>query len=175
MNNIAYISLGTNMGEREGNLSRALKLLKHDNKIDLMNISSIYETDPVGYIDQPAFLNLVAKIHTTYSPLELLTKLQQIEAELGRIRDVRWGPRTIDLDILLYNQENIQVESLIVPHPRMLERGFVLIPLYELNPHIKIPGNMQSLEQNISQLLDKEGVRLWKRISGVEELELFVN
>lgn len=175
MNNEAYLSLGTNIGDRVDYLIQALRLLMKDKKIRVAGISSIYETDPVGYADQPPFLNLVAEIHTSYEPLELLTKTQQIEVELGRIRDIRWGPRTIDLDILLYNQENIQTESLIVPHPRMVERGFVLIPLFELNPHVQIPGSTSTIEQLVNQLLDKEGVRLWKQISGAEELERFVN
>jgi 2-amino-4-hydroxy-6-hydroxymethyldihydropteridine diphosphokinase len=175
MNNVVYLSLGTNIGEREHNLGQAIKFLLQDENIMLIDLSSIYETDPVGYNDQPSFLNLVVKIHTSYQPLELLTKTQQIEVELGRVRDIRWGPRTIDLDILLYNQENIQTEPLTVPHPRMTERGFVMIPLYEINPDIQIPGKKLILNELISQLLDKEGVRLWKQISGAEELEHFVN
>jgi 2-amino-4-hydroxy-6-hydroxymethyldihydropteridine diphosphokinase len=175
MDNIVYFSLGTNIGDREVHLRKALNLLQQDNRMQLVTISSIYETDPVGYKEQPPFLNIAVKIRTSYQPLELLSKTQEIEAILGRERNIRWGPRIIDLDILLYNQENIQTESLIVPHPRMTERGFVLIPLFELNPRIKIPGSNLSIDQLINQLLDKEGVRLWKQISGEEELEPFVN
>ena len=100
--------------------------------INVKTVSSIYETAPVGYVDQPSFLNIVVYIETSYSALEILKICQSIENELGRVREIRWGPRIIDLDILLFNNENIEVENLIVPHPRMFERAFVLVPLLEI-------------------------------------------
>lgn len=163
MNNIAYISLGTNMGDREANIHNAIQELKDHKLITIEEISSIYETDPVGYLDQDPFLNLVVKISTNLNPIELLEVTQMIEKNLGRIRDIRWGPRTIDLDILLYNQENIEAEHLRIPHPRMFERSFVLIPLKEINPSYRVDN----------KLLEDEGVRLWKQKNGGEGLGPF--
>ena len=96
-----------------------------------------------------------------------------IEKELGRKREIRWGPRTLDLDILLYNQENIETESLIVPHPRMQERAFVIIPLMELDPNIKLPNVNAALDDLLNQIPDKEGVRLWKQKNGEDVFALF--
>lgn len=165
MKNQAYISLGTNIGDREGFLQKAIREIEQHVDIKVEQISSIYETDPVGYLDQDAFLNLVIKISTNLTPLELLEVTQNIEQNLGRKRELRWGPRTIDLDILLYNQENIEVEHLRIPHPRMFERSFVLIPLKEINPSLKVEN----------KLLEDKGVRLWKQKNGGEELGLLEN
>lgn len=121
-------------------------------------ISSIYETAPVGYENQDDFLNMAVKITTSLRPEELLSLTQKIEQELGRTREVRWGPRTADLDILLYNRENIETEQLVVPHPRMYERLFVLVPMSEICPEI---GEVQ-----INAVTDQEGVSIWKRHVG---------
>ena len=112
-------------------------------KLSVEELSSIYETDPVGYTNQACFLNAVIKITTSLKSEELLQTCLFIESQLGRKREIRWGPRTLDLDILLYNQENIETESLIVPHPRMQERAFVIIPLMELDP----TSNFRTLTQ----------------------------
>jgi 2-amino-4-hydroxy-6-hydroxymethyldihydropteridine diphosphokinase len=165
MSKECYISLGTNIGDREGFLINAINELEGNPDISVDQISSIYETDPVGYLDQDPFLNLVIKISTILTPLQLLEVTQGIEQNLGRKRELRWGPRTIDLDILLYNQENIEVEHLRIPHPRMFERSFVLIPLKEINPLIKVEN----------KLLEDKGVRLWKRKSGGDGLGLLEN
>ncbi|PEL10038.1 2-amino-4-hydroxy-6-hydroxymethyldihydropteridine diphosphokinase [Bacillus sp. AFS017336] len=165
MKNESYLSLGTNIGDREGFLTKAIKELVEHSDIQVEQISSIYETDPVGYVDQDPFLNLVIKISTNLTPLQLLDVTQGIENSLGRKRELRWGPRTIDLDILLFNHENIEVENLRIPHPRMFERSFVLIPLNEIN---------QSLEIETKFLEDK-GVRLWKLKSGGDGLGLLEN
>ncbi len=162
MNNQSYISLGTNIGDREGFLKKAIQEIGQHEEIIVEQVSSIYETDPVGYLDQDPFLNLVIKISTNLMPLQLLEVTQKIEHNLGRKRGLRWGPRTIDLDILLYNQENIEVEHLRIPHPRMFERSFVLIPLKEINPSFKVEN----------KLLEDKGVRLWKQKNGGEELGL---
>jgi 2-amino-4-hydroxy-6-hydroxymethyldihydropteridine diphosphokinase len=164
MKSIVYISLGTNMGDRENFLREAIEELDQQPSIQLQSVSSIYETDPVGYVDQPNFLNLVVKIFTNLSPQELLEVTQSIENHLGRKREVRWGPRTIDLDILLYNQENIETDQLRIPHPRMFERSFVLIPLKEINSQFEVENN---------KLLEDKGVRLWKQKNGGEEFERF--
>ncbi|MBD1383198.1 2-amino-4-hydroxy-6-hydroxymethyldihydropteridine diphosphokinase [Metabacillus arenae] len=173
MSSIAYLSLGSNIDDREYFLKEAITALRDCGEIT--NISSIYETDPVGYTDQNQFLNLVIEIKTDLSASELLVETQKIEKGLGRTRKIKWGPRTLDLDILLYNHENIETEQLIVPHPRMLERSFVLIPLFEINPNVRIPTSKQPLSILIDQLLDKEGVRLWKQKNGEDVFALSEN
>jgi 2-amino-4-hydroxy-6-hydroxymethyldihydropteridine diphosphokinase len=170
--NIAYIALGTNIGDREQNLKEAIQFLNDDSKISTLAVSSIYETKPIGFTEQEDFLNMVIKINTQYNPRGLIERTMKIEERLGRVRDVHWGPRIIDLDILLFNQDNIESEQLIVPHPRMTERAFVMIPLIEIAGDINIPNVTSSVQQLVDLLNDKEGVRLWKRINGEEELEL---
>jgi 2-amino-4-hydroxy-6-hydroxymethyldihydropteridine diphosphokinase len=136
----------------------------------LVNYSSIYETDPVGYEDQDLFLNMVIEIQTGLTAMELLDLCLRTELELGRKREILWGPRTIDLDILTFNQENIENEKLIVPHPRMLERAFVLIPLLEIihDSQLKIS---QLLVSSLEELPNQEGVRIWKRKNGEDVFE----
>src|SRR5690348_11601362 len=112
--NLAYLAIGSNMGDRFNHLKNALQLLNNEKEIELVNASSIYETDPVGYENQGPFLNMVIAINTGLSPEDLLKLCLKIEIDLGRKREIRWGPRTLDLDILLYNQENIETEDLIV-------------------------------------------------------------
>lgn len=172
MENEAYISLGANMGNRVQTLLEAIKLLNDHEKISLVNHSSVYETDPVGYEDQDLFLNMVIQVLTELSAEELLEVCLEIELQLGRKRLVRWGPRTIDLDILLYNQENIETEKLFIPHPRMLERGFVLIPLLEMNQDIQIPNLDNPVQFYLDHIHDKEGVRIWKRKNGEDVFAL---
>jgi 2-amino-4-hydroxy-6-hydroxymethyldihydropteridine diphosphokinase len=166
MGNTAFIALGSNIGNRHEYLTNAIKKLANHPKIKLVNISSVYETDPVGYEEQDLFLNMVIELMTSFSAYELLDYCLKVELELGRKREIYWGPRTIDLDILLYNQENIVSENLIVPHPRMLERNFVMIPLSEIKPDVIIPNREKPLEGWIEELPNKEGVRIWKRKNG---------
>lgn len=135
----AFIALGTNIEPREKHLNDALQLLSKNESIAIRKKSSVYQTTPVGYTDQADFLNMVIRIDTSLEALDLLDVCQEIELNLGRKRTIRFGPRTIDLDILVYNQENRQTERLIIPHPRMHERGFVLIPLKEIAPELVIP------------------------------------
>ncbi|MEB2359623.1 2-amino-4-hydroxy-6-hydroxymethyldihydropteridine diphosphokinase [Bacillus pumilus] len=161
MNNTAYIALGSNIGKKETYLTEAVKKLHKHPDVQVEQISSIYETTPVGYENQDDFLNMAVKISTSLRPNELLALTQKIEQELGRTREVRWGPRTADLDILLYNRENIETEQLVVPHPRMYERLFVLVPMSEICPEI---GEVQ-----INAVTDQEGVSIWKKTCGVEE------
>jgi 2-amino-4-hydroxy-6-hydroxymethyldihydropteridine diphosphokinase len=175
MENIAYLSLGSNMGNRYDYLIKAIKRLTSNSEVELVNYSSIYETEPVGYADQDLFLNMVIEIKTTWTAIELLETCLRIELELGRKREIKWGPRTLDLDILLYNQENIESEKLLVPHPRMLERAFVMIPLIEINQVIKIPGIKDPLEMHLNLIPDKEGVRIWKQKNGEDVFELTEN
>ncbi|MEH7222949.1 2-amino-4-hydroxy-6-hydroxymethyldihydropteridine diphosphokinase [Bacillus sp. JJ1566] len=172
MNNTAYIALGTNIGEREEYLRIALKAIQDQNMM-IIGFSSIYETDPIGYEDQALFLNMVIKVDTELSPFDLLRVLQKIEIESGRERNIRWGPRTLDLDILLYNHENIETEHLIVPHPRMTERAFVLVPLAEIDQFLQIPAVTKPISLLLDELQDREGVRIWKRKSGEDVFVLF--
>jgi 2-amino-4-hydroxy-6-hydroxymethyldihydropteridine diphosphokinase len=169
--NTAFIALGSNMGNRYDYLMNAIQLLSSYAEVDLVNVSSVYETDPVGYEDQDLFLNMVIEIQTEWSAFELLETLLKVELELGRKREFRWGPRTIDLDILLYNQENIETERLIVPHPRMWERAFVIVPLLEIRPDMILLGMGNTLQSSINELPNKEGVRIWKRKNGEDVSE----
>lgn len=128
----AYVGLGANQGEPVRNLRRALEMLNAVPGVKITAVSSLYLTEPVGYEDQPWFHNCVAELETDLSPAELLGTLQGIENALGRVRTVRWGPRTVDLDILLYDRERIDTDTLTIPHPRMEERAFVMVPLAEI-------------------------------------------
>lgn len=159
--NLFFLSLGSNIGDREKYLQEALYLLNQDKGIALPQCSSIYETDPVGYVDQDSFLNIVVRGHTSYSARTLLKITQDIERTLGREREIHWGPRTIDIDILLYNNKQICEEELVIPHPRMRDRSFVMIPLAEIAGEWIIPGESQNVEQLITTL-QGEGVRKWK-------------
>jgi 2-amino-4-hydroxy-6-hydroxymethyldihydropteridine diphosphokinase len=163
LQNQAYIALGSNIEDRFTYLTNAINELNKHEEIKVVNISSIYETDPVGYTEQSPFLNMVASVMTTLTPHELLSECLQIELVLGRKREIKWGPRTVDLDILLFNQENMETDTLIIPHPRMHERAFVLIPLLEIASHLSAAWLR---DINIKELQEKEGVRLWKRKSG---------
>ncbi|WP_459503803.1 2-amino-4-hydroxy-6-hydroxymethyldihydropteridine diphosphokinase [Bacillus sp. C1] len=171
MKNIAYVALGSNIGDRYAYLLGAIELLKQNPYIQVEAVSSVYETDPVGYTDQNRFLNLVIKISTNLMPQELLEITQRVENDLGRKRKFRWGPRTIDLDILLYNQENIEAENLIVPHPRMFERAFVIVPLLEINPDIK----QDISHSQVDEMKRREGVTVWKQKNGEDAFVLFGN
>ncbi|MBA2873035.1 2-amino-4-hydroxy-6-hydroxymethyldihydropteridine diphosphokinase [Anoxybacillus calidus] len=175
MVNNAYIALGSNIGNRLRYLHDAVRKLDEHEQISVVDTSSIYETEPVGYVEQDYFLNMVIQVKTTLSPFALLEVTRKIEDDLGRKREIHWGPRTLDLDILLYNQENIETEQLIIPHPRMLERAFVLVPLLELNPNICIPNNKKNLLLIIDELPDKEGICIWKQKSGEDVFALFEN
>lgn len=169
--NKAFIALGSNMGNRYDYLGQAIKLFSDNPKIELVNCSSVYETDPVGYEDQDLFLNMVIEIKTEFNAYELLDICLKTEQQLGRKREIKWGPRTIDLDILMYNQESIETENLIVPHPRMHERAFVIVPLLEIQPDMIIPGMEKPLQTSLDELPDKEGVRIWKRKNGEDAFE----
>ncbi|HKO21408.1 MAG TPA: 2-amino-4-hydroxy-6-hydroxymethyldihydropteridine diphosphokinase [Candidatus Eisenbacteria bacterium] len=137
----AYVGLGSNLGEREATLREALARLGELDGIEVTAISSFRETDPVGNVDQPRFVNAAAALETSLGPRELLDSLLEVERILGRdrSREERWGPRTIDLDLLLYGGETVDEPGLEVPHPRLAERAFVLEPLLELDPGLRLP------------------------------------
>jgi 2-amino-4-hydroxy-6-hydroxymethyldihydropteridine diphosphokinase len=138
----AYVGLGSNLGDREASLRGAVDLLDATSEIQILAVSRFRETDPVGLVDQPRFLNGAVAIDTELAAPELLDRLLAIEHELGRERGVgpRWGPRTIDLDLLLYGEETIERPGLTTPHPRLHERRFALEPLADLDPTLAIPG-----------------------------------
>lgn len=138
---IAYVGLGSNLGEREATLREALARLGEVEGIEVVAVSSFRETDPVGIVDQPRFVNAAAALETTLGPRELLESLLEVECGLGRdrSREERWGPRIIDLDLLLYADETVAEAGLQVPHPRLAERAFVLQPLLELDPGLRLP------------------------------------
>ncbi|ASK61686.1 2-amino-4-hydroxy-6-hydroxymethyldihydropteridine diphosphokinase [Virgibacillus phasianinus] len=162
MNNV-FLALGTNIEPRYTHLQKALHELRTNEHITIKSESSIYETAPVGYTDQADFLNMAIQIETPLTPFALLERCQRIEEGLGRKRAIRFGPRTIDLDILIYNDENIKTERLNVPHPRLYERAFVLIPLKELNPELPIGAQGKCVSDYVDDLTDQDvkDVRKW--------------
>lgn len=137
------MGLGSNIGNRESYLRAAVKLLKANNSIDVKKISGVYESSPLGYTNQRAFLNAVVEIETSFSPADLFKVCRLIEEFLKRKRDIKWGPRTIDIDILLFGNEEISTPSLTIPHSEMTKRNFVLAPLLEIAPHLKLPNGDQ--------------------------------
>ncbi len=157
---VAYISLGCNIGDCRDNLAAALRRLEAQPETSVTEVSSVYITEPVGGIDQPSFLNMAAALETELHPEELLELCGAIEHELGG-RDGResMGPRTIDLDILLYEQLEIAAGELMIPHPRMLERAFVLVPLNEIAPELELPdGN--TVREALASCGDDHGVEI---------------
>jgi 2-amino-4-hydroxy-6-hydroxymethyldihydropteridine diphosphokinase len=140
----AYVGLGSNLGERELTLRRALELLEMTHGIDVVAVSSFRETEPWGYADQPPFVNAAAALETELTARALLDVLLHVERELGRTREgPRFGPRTVDLDLLLYDDEQLDEPGLTVPHPRLHERRFALEPLAEIAPGLVVPGRGQ--------------------------------
>lgn len=153
---VAYLGLGSNLGDRAQNLGRALRLL--GDSVSVLRVSSLYETDPVGP-EQPNFYNIACEIETALEPRELLEIVKDIERQVGRSPGAeRWGPREIDIDILLYGDELVDEKGLTVPHPRMLERAFVLVPLAEIASRVRYPGRAETISE-LAQVVGDEGVR----------------
>jgi 2-amino-4-hydroxy-6-hydroxymethyldihydropteridine diphosphokinase len=136
----AFVGIGSNLGDREAHLSRAIELLSAEDAIEVSGVSQIRETEPVGPVEQGPFLNAAVQVETELAPRELLDRLLDIERRMGRVRRERFGPRTIDLDLLLYGDEVVEEPGLTVPHPRLKERRFALEPLSDLDPGLTIPG-----------------------------------
>ena len=158
----AYLSLGSNLGDRAGYLLRAVRGML-DAGLDVIRLSSIYETEPVEYENQPSFLNMVAELRgsTLPAPEQTLARLLRIEYLLGRTRDVRMGPRTIDLDLLIFKDQQIETEFLTVPHPRIAARRFVLVPLNELVPNLVHPALGQPVRELLAETKDRSTVVRW--------------
>lgn len=146
----AYLSLGSNIGQKVDYLNNAVDIISKNEFIHKVKVSSFYATDPVGYLDQDEFVNIAVEVETSLTPYQLLQVCQDVETDLNRIRLIRWGPRTIDVDIILYDELFMEDEKLTIPHPRMSERGFVLIPLDELNPKLVVNGvSIKSMIDNL--------------------------
>lgn len=145
-----YLSLGSNLGDRVQNLKEAIKRIERSDKISIKKISSVYETDPVGYENQPWFLNLVLQVDTSLAPCPLLEQLLSIEEQMGRKRGEKWGSRNIDVDVLFYDDLIVDSDDLTIPHPRMHERRFVLVPLAQIAPRLFHPF----LKKNVRELLE---------------------
>ncbi|AJY77647.1 2-amino-4-hydroxy-6-hydroxymethyldihydropteridine pyrophosphokinase [Paenibacillus beijingensis] len=159
------MALGSNLGDRSGMLAEALRRLDASEGVEVTGVSAVYETDPVGYTEQPAFLNMAAALRTTLPPLDLLRLLLAVEQQLGRVRDVRWGPRVIDLDLLLYGAVKMDEEELTLPHPRMMERAFVLVPLADVLA-AGHPLQAEVAELALAALREgKEGIVSWNTIN----------
>lgn len=151
-----YLGLGSNLGPREENLRQAVRLLARG--VQWVRLSSLYETEPMGFREQPRFLNAVGSGFTRLGPLQLLTLIKGAEVALGRCPSFPNAPRPIDVDILLYGDEIIASRHLVVPHPRLAERAFVLIPLAEIAPELVPPGSERSLKGLLAEVPGKEGV-----------------
>ena len=158
-----YLCLGGNLGDRLAALTEALRLLDATPGMRRIACSSVYETEPWGVADQPNFLNLVAAYETTLAPVDLLRACQSVEAEVGRVASYRWGPRLIDMDILLYGDQIVDSSEpdLQIPHPRMTQRAFVLVPLAEIAPDLSVPPQGDTVRRLLDEVDGREGVVWW--------------
>ncbi len=152
-----YVGVGSNLGDRSGQVTRAMDLLAVTPGIRWVRRSSLYESEPWGFRDQPSFINAVARVASDLGPLQLLVALRRIESALGRTATFRWGPREIDVDLLLYGDRQIRRRGLIVPHPSMHQRVFVLEPLRELWPDYRLPSG-EAIDEAIARLADHQRV-----------------
>jgi 2-amino-4-hydroxy-6-hydroxymethyldihydropteridine diphosphokinase len=154
---VVFLGLGTNLGSRAENLSAAREQLAA--QMRLLRASSVYETEPWGFREQPAFLNQVVQAETDLSPLKLLRFLKRLEKQLGRTETFRYGPRLIDMDILFYDRAVINTRRLQIPHPRLPERAFVLVPLAEIAPDFVHPVLERTMRELLRDCPDQESVR----------------
>ena len=150
-----YLGLGSNIGDRQENLDKALNFLSQ--RLRMGKISSVYDTEPVGNTEQPRFLNLVCQVYTRLEPAGLLSLAKGIESKLGRTGKSN-APRTIDIDILLYDEQVIETPELVIPHPKMTERAFVLVPLDEIAPDLVHPVSGKTVKELLQSVTEKQGV-----------------
>ncbi len=151
-----YLGLGSNMGNRQDNLDKALEFLSQRLRVD--KVSSVYDTEPVGNPNQPRFLNLVCQVYTTLAPTDLLTLAKGIESKLGRVLGKSNSPRPIDIDILFYGDQVIETPELVIPHPRLAERAFVLVPLAEIAPDLRHPVTGKTIKELLRGLTEAQDV-----------------
>ncbi len=156
-----YLGLGSNMGNRQDNLDKALEFLSQRLRLD--KVSSVYDTEPVGNPNQPRFLNLVCQVYTTLAPTDLLTLAKGIERKLGRVLGKSNAPRPIDIDILFYGDQVIETPELVIPHPRLAERAFVLVPLAEIAPDLRHPVSGKTIKELWRGLTETQGVFKFNR------------
>jgi 2-amino-4-hydroxy-6-hydroxymethyldihydropteridine diphosphokinase len=159
-----YLGLGSNLGDRKANLEKALQLLGE--RLHIEQVSSLYETEPVGHAEQPMFFNAVCRAETELGPLQLLSLIQGIEATLGRVPSFTNGPRSIDVDILFYDDLSIKTTDLTIPHPRIEERAFVLIPLLEIAPRLVHPLSGESIKDLATAVQGQEGIEKIGELGG---------
>lgn len=153
---VVYLGLGSNMGNRQDNLGEALGFLSQRLRVE--KVSSVYDTEPVGNTNQPRFLNLVCQVYTRLAPTELLTLAKGIESKLGRALSQSNAPRPIDIDILFYGDQVIETPELVIPHPRLAERAFVLVPLAEIAPDFRHPVIGKTVNELSQRLTEAQGV-----------------
>ncbi|MCJ7743764.1 MAG: 2-amino-4-hydroxy-6-hydroxymethyldihydropteridine diphosphokinase [Dehalococcoidales bacterium] len=158
---IVYLGLGSNLGSREDSLKMALELITH--RLRLGKVSSIYDTEPIGDTNQPRFLNMVCEVSTTLPPAAMLALLQGFELKLGRIPRRSGAPRPIDIDILFYGDQVVKSPDLIIPHPRLAERAFVLVPLAEIAPDLVHPVLHKTVEELLNAIIGTQSVMKWYR------------